>query len=112
MMKPLRLATNEEVEKIKADADVDVGCSVIALDDNFAVLRACHEIDPFIMAENVTDRQKAAFIWGIENCLRFTGVPFYYFNVPVSDEKYIEVVKSWGAQQTSREPEFRFKKLL
>jgi hypothetical protein len=112
MLKPLRLASEEEVAAIKKQADVDLGCTVLGMDKDLAVLRICHELDPFIMAPESTDRQKVAFVWAIENCLRFTGVPFYYFNIKASDEKWLKNVESFGAQQVSQEPELRFKKIL
>lgn len=113
-MEGIRLAQPEEVEAIRQGSDLSPQCSVLYWPIEkpmTAVLRNCMELDPIYYNDNITSR-KALFAWGIENILRSQGVPAYYFNVPVDDTTYQQVVKTWGAEQVSHGPEFRFKKVL
>lgn len=116
-MEPIRLATPEEIETIKAESDLTPGCTVVAFPQGegkepmFAVLRQVYEIDP-VFYNGGTIQRKSLFIWALENMLRFSGAPEYYFNVPATDENYQEHVKHWGAEALSKEPEIRFKKRL
>lgn len=116
-MDGIRLATPEEVEQIKAESDLGPGCTVLALGTTnpiLSVLRQVYEHDP-IFYNGASPSKKAMYAWGVENCLRFQGVPFYYFNIPASEEfaDYRKLVtETWGAQQVSKEPELRYKKAL
>lgn len=115
-MKPIRLATLEEIETIKDQADLGPGCTVLALDSpsgkTFAVLRQCTEIDPIIAEGDDSSRRKAMMFFGMETGLNMLGVSHYYFNVKADETEWQEVVRKWGAEQVSQSPEFRFKKVL
>jgi hypothetical protein len=116
-MEPIRLAKPEEVENLKGKSDLGPGCIVVAMDGrdgktDYAVIRTVTEIDPVFFDASAPDSRKALFIWGLENMLRFQGVPFYYFNVDTADEKWQKVIKNWGGEQTSPTAEYRFKKNL
>lgn len=114
MIEPIRLATQEEIDRIKETADLSLGTSVWAFGQgekaDFAVLRSCWELDPLICHNG--NQRKAIFVWGIENMLRALNVPQYYFNLDPEDTSWIETVKKWGAEQVSRKPDLRFKKEL
>lgn len=115
-MQAIRLATPEEVEGIKAKADLSLGCTVLVLESpagkTFAVLRQCWEIDPVIVEGEDAGRRKAMMFFGLETGLNMLGVPEYYFNINATDEAWQGVVKNWGAEQVSEAPELRFKKVL
>lgn len=109
----VRLATPEEVEGIASDSDLTSASSVITFGGkDFAVLRSCMEIDPMHFHPDSTTQRRLIFAMNLETMLRLNGVKEVYFNVPVSDEKYIKVLETWGATPTSKEPELRFKKVL
>lgn len=114
MLEPIRPATSQEVEElIKAgNCDIMPGTVVVKMGEHTAVLRTVLELDPLLMAPGASDREKAIFIWGIENFLRCSGTLAYYFNLHTDDETWNQVVESWGAKKTSTAPEFRFKKAL
>ena len=111
MLEKIRLATPEETEKIAAESDLIPTSRVLAMGEMRAVWRVANEIDPVFYGD-APDGRKYKFIWGLENILRGSGATEYYFQVPVTDEKYLKVVESFGAQRTSKEPEFRFKVTL
>ena len=115
-MKHLRLATPEEIEKIKLESDLDASCKILALDTAmgtaFAVVRIAIEVDPAFYPEGFGPKQIAMFTHDIENYLWAQNVSSYYFNVDPADDKWIGFIKSWGAEQTSKSPELRFKKVL
>lgn len=113
-MKKIRLATKEEIDAIRDKADLDFTQAVWAFPHNdgaadIAVERFVPELDPVIFAPATDDRRKAMFIWGMENIFLGRNVAAYYFNVDAKNEKWINVVKSWGAEQLSPNPELRFK---
>lgn len=109
----IRLATPEEVEGIASNSDLTSASSVITFGGkDFAVLRQCMEIDPMHFAEDSTTQRRLIFAMNLETMLRLNNVKEIYFNVPVSDTKYIKVLETWGATPTSKEPELRFKKVL
>jgi hypothetical protein len=112
-MESVRLATAEEIEGIKAKADLGPGCSVVTFGGtDFAVVRQLTELDPVFFGDETNDRRKAAFIFALETAMRFMGIPAYYFNVKTDDEKWQHVAKTNGAEQVSPTPELRFKKVL
>jgi hypothetical protein len=115
-MKRLRLATQEEIEAIKDSSDLDVGCSVLALDTQQgtakAVIRSCIEVDPVYFPDEMNDKLKMFFGRDIETHLEAKGVTHYYFNVACDQEEWQKVVETWGAQRTSKVAEFRYKKIL
>jgi len=114
MLEPIKPASGEQVRALyeAGTADLDTNCQVMSLGENLAVIRTAVEIDPVIMAPKASTREKALFIWGLENHLRLTGVKAYYFNIHTEDQEWIDVVKAWGAVQQSTGPELRFKKSL
>lgn len=115
-MNRVRTATQEEIQGIAGYSDLGPGCMVLALDTAegtaLAVVRTAIEVDPVIYPEKLSDRMKAMFQRDIETVLAAQGAARYYFNVHVSNEQMIHVVKTLGAQQTSSEPEYRFVKVL
>jgi hypothetical protein len=117
-VKPIRLATQEEIDSIQKSADLGPGCSVYALDFNegtgIAVVRQCYEIDPmYLPGDNLgQQRQKVLFQFGLESALAMAGVPHYYFNIAAEDTQFQGLVVKTGAEQVSQSPEFRFKKVL
>lgn len=112
-MEAVRLATVEEIESMKANADLGPGCSVVTFGGkDFAVVRQVTELDPVIFATETNDRRKAAFIFALETALRFQGCPAYYFNIKADDEAWQSIARHNGAEPTSQAPELRFKKVL
>lgn len=114
-MKPIRLATPEEIKRIAPVADLHDGTTALAFGDgddtDFAVIRNAMEIDPLMCAGN-NPKRKALFVWALENMLRFQGLKQYYFNVAPDEQPWIETVEKWGAVQVSTQPEIRFRKDL
>jgi hypothetical protein len=112
-MDSVRLATQEEFSQFIASSDLIRDSRVVTFGGkDFAVLRHCWEIDPVFYHPSSNIRRRAEFINHIETLLRFDGANEYYFNVPATDELYMENVKKWGAIPTSPSPEIRFKKVL
>lgn len=112
-LEPIRLATQEEVEAIAAESDLGPGCMVLKYGPITGVVRNVMELDPVFYGD-AKNSQKLYFVSNVETWMRLNGLPFYYFNVPATEEfeEYREIVKRTGAKQTSREPEIRFKKAL
>jgi hypothetical protein len=115
-MKKIRLATEEEITSIQDRADLDTGCTVVALDTPngpiLGVMRQIVELDPVVFPPKVDDRTKYMFIRDAEILMMARGVPFYYFNIKTEDESWIKIAERAGAQKTSEGPEFRFKKII
>jgi hypothetical protein len=115
-MKRLRLATPEEIDAIRDNSDLDPTCIVLGLDTAqgvpLAVVRVATEVDPIHFPKELPDRMKAMFVRDIETFLSAKGVPTYYFNIVATDEAWINIVKAWGVEQISKEPELRFKRTL
>lgn len=112
-MESVRLATPEEIKTIAEHSDLTSATSVVTYGGrDFAVLRQCFEIDPMWFSPESNTKRKLLFAMNLETLLRFQGVKEIYFNVPARDETYINVLKTWGAEPTSQEPELRFKKVL
>jgi hypothetical protein len=109
----IRLATEEEIEKIKDKSDLSFATSVVTYGGkDFAVLRNCFELDPVIFAEDTADKRKALFLMNLETSLRLQGVKEIYFNISADDEAWLKIAAHWGAEPTSPTPEIRFKKVL
>jgi hypothetical protein len=115
-MNRIRLATQEEVETIKDRSDLDETCVVMALDTQkgtgLAVRRLCIEVDPMFPGDTWDTRLRAMFTRDLETVMAAQGAKSYYFNVAADDEKWINVVKTWGAEQVSVAPMLRFKRSL
>lgn len=109
----IRYATDEEIKSIADRSDLTTASKVISFGGkDMAVLRTCTEIDPMFFHPDSNTHRKLIFAMNLETTLRLSGIKEIYFNVPVSDEKYIKVLETWGATPTSQEPELRFKKVL
>jgi hypothetical protein len=112
-MEPIRIATPEEIEAIKAHADLTANSTVLAFGKDLAVVRQVSEIDPLFFANDSNPKRRLLFMWGLENMLRMVGVPEYYFNLHADDPKYLATMQeTFGAKPTSTAPEIRFKKSL
>ena len=115
-MDTIRLATPEEIETIKAKADITGMTTTLAFPGtqgtDFAVIRSVTEVDPVIFAETSSTQRRALFIWGIEIALRALGNPAYYFNVLAADEDWQKAIEHWGAERLSMAPEYRYRKSL
>lgn len=115
-MNRLRLATPEEVEKIKDQSDLDQTCVVFALDTQkgtaLGVQRVATEIDPIIVPKEWDNRSRSIFWRDLETAIWAQGAKSVYFNIAVNDVEWIKVMKNYGAEQVSLQPEFRFKKVL
>ena len=111
-MDAIKLATPEQVEEIKKVSDLTPSSVVVAFGNDLAVIRQVTEVDPVFFNEFSDVKRRMLFIWGIENMLRFNGVPEYYFNIHANQPEWKEYVEKWGAISTSTTPEFRFKKTL
>lgn len=115
MIKRIRVATPEEVEKILTTKD-GRGGTVLALDAPegilYGVIRTAVEVDPILYPEGASIRTKTVFQRDIETVLAAQGVSQYYFNIHCSNESMLSVAKTFGAIQQSTEPEFRFVKVL
>lgn len=108
-MDAIKLATPEQVERIRAKADLGTTSSVYALGEDIAVLKNVSEIDPVFFAEGSTTQRKLLFIWGLENHLRLLGIDAYYFNTKADDSAWRKVVETHGAEAISESPEIRYK---
>ena len=109
---PIVLATPEEVAKIAKNSELTQFSSVYKFRKNLAVIRSVTELDPVYFNDNATIRERAMFIWGLENMMRGNGLQSYYFNVLADDESWQSAVKHWKAEQVSVAPELRFKKVI
>ena len=118
MREPLRLATPEEIEKVRKDGDLTSESIVLAmshkdLETDLAVVRRCVELDPVYFAETSNTSRRATFIWGIENYLRLQGFPEYYFDVLKSaTPEWVNIVEKWGGKCLSTDFRKRYKKVL
>ena len=111
-MEIIRLATPEEIEKIKDVADLTRASSVVVHGKGLAVLRQVLEADPIIFQEDATLTERYTFLFALANGLAMTGVPEVYFNIHADDEKHKAVYEKAGCITTSTAPEFRLKKVL
>ena len=114
-MDSIRFATKEEVDSIRAESDLQPGCIVLAFDNektgkpDLAVIRQCIEVDPVLFSDETSTRRMTLFMWTLAQHLRLTQAPSFYFQTAVTNEKWQQVAKTFGAIQISPEPEFRFK---
>ena len=116
-MEAIRLATEQEINKIKDTADITLSSRIIAMDNpkgeaDIAVIRQCVEVDPVYFSDASATNRRAMFLWGIENILRFQGSPEYYFNISPDDESWKKIVEHWGAREIFNTPQQRYKKVL
>lgn len=115
-MNRIRMASQEEVEKLRPTSDITNDSLVLALDTQAgtctAVIRPVVEVDPVYFPDGFPDKLKVIFMRDVETYISAKGIPAYYFNIHESDSQWQEVSKSWGAQEISTESERRFKKVL
>ena len=111
-MDAIKLATPEQVERIRAESNLSDSSRVLAMGEDLAVLQQVTEVDPVFFAEGTSNSRKLMFIWGIENFLRLIGTRQYAFNIHAKDEAWQRVVETHGARTISTEPELRFVKDL
>jgi hypothetical protein len=112
-MEPIKIATTEQIKSIEENSDLSPGCSVWSMGRVLGVVRPVVELDP-IHFQDAPDRDKALFLWGMQNMLRANGTPALYFNIHASDQmaRLREIVEKLGAKPTSTEPELRYKLVL
>ena len=118
-MDQIRLASSEEIEKIREGADLEFATAIFAFphkdgEPDIAVLRNVLELDPVIFSDKTGDQRKAYFITTLETHLRLTGLRGYYFNIHADEAstRWRQTVEKWGAKATSTAPEIRYKKAL
>ena len=116
MIQRLRLATPEEIEKIKADSDLDPTCKVLSLDTAMgtpiAVIRLGIETDPVYYPKEFGAKQIAMFSRDILNYLWAQNVERFYFNIDATDTNWADHLKAEGCEQVSKIPELRFKRTI
>lgn len=117
MIPHIRIATPEEVEAVRHQSDLEMPCSVWAMDNSqdypdLAVTRTAFELDPVHFGPKTTTVGRARFIYALEERMAGAGIKAYYFNVAASDETWQRTIEDWGAQRVSPGPELRFKKIL
>jgi hypothetical protein len=108
----IKLATPEQVERIASTSDLGPTSAVYAMGEDIAVVKHVVEIDPVYFNETSNTSRRLMFVWGLENVLRITGFPAYYFNCLETAEAWRHVVETNGAKAISIAPEIRYKKDL
>lgn len=117
-MNHIRVATEDEINKIRDRSDLMPGhTQVLALDNDkggadFAVVRNCFELNPVIYADATNDVRRARFLYALEERFLGAAVDRYYFQLDAANEHYIKVAKAWGAEQVSPHPEVRMLKVI
>ena len=112
-MDSIKLATPEQVERIKDSSDLGPTSAVLAMGEDLAVVKQVTEVDPIYFAEGSAPSRRMMFMWFLQNYLKLTGQPALYFNTAESDTAWQDVLKKhFGAEQLSKEPELRFKVAL
>src|SRR5579862_1382289 len=86
LLNAIKLATQEQIERIKDTADFVPTSQVLAMGEDLAVVKQVVEVDPVYFNEQSSTQRRLLFVWGIENWLRLVGTPVYYFNTSASDE--------------------------
>jgi hypothetical protein len=113
MLDHIRLATQEEIDLIKDRSDILPGkTQVYAKGTIRAVVRFPVEANPIIWGEGVTDREKVAFMYALEERMLGAGFDRYYVQIDAADEQWIKVIENWGFQRVSPIPEFRYLRLI
>lgn len=113
-MDAIKLATPEQIERIRATSDLGPTSAVLAMGDDVAVVKQVTELDPVYFAPDSTTSRRLMFIWGLETWLRLTGTNAYYFNILANEENEVwrKVVETHGAKPRSHAPEIRYGKEL
>ena len=112
MLEPVILAPIAQVEKIASTSELTSTSTVVAFKDATAVMRNAFELDPVDFG-TLSYKERAIFIWSLENTMRINGVKSYYYNVPTdAPEEWKEMIKHWGGEAVSPSPEIRYRKVL
>lgn len=115
MIPAVRLATPEEVEKIRETSDLTNATSVWVWpnegkDSDMAVVRNCLEIDPMHFGKDSGHQRKALWGWTLFNMLRSNGVKEIYFNIDAEGmEDFTSILEKMGASRTTAKPQYRFR---
>lgn len=115
MIPGIRLATQEEVEKIKDKADLTPTSAVWTWpnekgEPDIGVIRQCWEVDPVIFGATSGAQRKALFFWALTNMMRVVGPKEIYFDVDAEGtEDYVAILEKMGAEKTTLKPQYRFK---
>lgn len=119
MIENFRIATEEEISSVKDNSDLGPHTAVLALPNkadtpDLVVLRQCWEADPIHFAPSTSNSRKVMLLILLEHILKFgpAQTDRFYFNVHQSDEQWIKVLDNLGAERTSTEPEYRYRKLI
>jgi hypothetical protein len=113
MLRHIRVATEAEIERAKNGSDMGGEPFAVYAFDNkageadLAVVKNVIEVDPVFYAPSTNDVQKVRFQWGIEERLMGAGVFRYACNVRAVDERWRRILREWGFQEQSSEPEIR-----
>ena len=81
-MEIIRLATSEEVEKLKEVTDLATAQSVVVQGKGCAVLRTRLEADPIVFQPDANPSERAVFMFALFNGLAMSGAPEVYFSFP------------------------------
>ena len=116
-MKHIRRATTEEVARIRDVANFGRTFTVFAMDQNagqpdIAVVKQVFHLDPVLFGSETNDVQKARFIWALEERMAGAGIEQYECAVRYDDERWRNVIKTWGGRPLNDFPEARFVKEL
>lgn len=118
MIPGIRLATQEEVDKIASQADLTPTSVVWSWpndkgETDTAVIRQCTEVDPVIFAATSGKQRKALYFWVITNMARVMGLREIYFQLDADASKeYVDFIKKLGAEATTTKPQIRYKLVL
>lgn len=117
MLEHIRLAKAEEIEAIRKTSDFTPVCQVLAMDQNagapdLAVVKNLVELDPVYFGPKTSNRQKANFVFALEERMAGAGIEVYYSNVRADDVEWQRVLKTWGCECISPSPEMRFRRSL
>lgn len=118
MLKHIRPATPEEVEKIKKGSDLGgEPFAVYALDNDkgdadIAVVKSVVELDPIWFAATSNGVTRARFVQLLEERLMGAGVKRFGCRVKAADEHWLKILEEWGFKRQSSEPEVQLMRNL
>jgi len=115
-MNKLRLATEEEIDKIANKSHFTSRYTVFAMDQkgepDIAVVREAVMLDPVFFSKDGNIYSKARFMEHLEERLAGAGIPEVYYQISAADIHWQRIVEAWGAVKVSGEPEFQYKRSL
>lgn len=118
MIKHVRQATREEIERIRKGSDIGgEPFTVFALDNNqgeadIAVVKQVYELDPIWFAKTSNSVTRARFVQLLEERLMGAGIQRYGCRVAATDESWRKVLQEWGFKEQSSEPEIQMMRNL